>query len=95
MSEKGSVVGPLAIGLLVGGLIGMAAAMLSAPQSGSQTRALLRDKSSELIGKASSTVQETRSRAGDMITKVRSRASEMAQRGRYAQLPEEVNDIVV
>ena len=95
MSEKGSVIGTLAIGIVIGGLVGVAAAMLSAPQSGSQTRALLRDKSSELMGKASTTVQETRTRASDMLTKVRTRANELAQRSRVAQLPEEVTDIVV
>ncbi len=95
MSEKGSVIGTLALGIVIGGLVGVAAAMLSAPQSGAQTRALLRDKSSELMGKASTTVQETRSRANDMIAMVRSRASELTQRNRATALPEEVTDIVV
>ena len=95
MSDKSSVIGPLAIGIIAGSLIGVAVAMLSTPQSGSQTRALLRDKGTELIGKASTTVQETRSKAEDVITRVRSRAADLTQRGKSAQLPEEVTELVV
>jgi gas vesicle protein len=87
--------GTLALGMIIGGLVGVAAAMLSAPQSGAQTRALLRDKSNVLMGKASTSLQETRSRASDMLSKVRSRASELTQRNKTVQLPEEVREIVV
>ncbi len=39
-------------GMVIGGLVGAAAAMLLAPQSGEETRAMIRDKSIELKDKA-------------------------------------------
>jgi len=40
-------------GLIVGGLVGAAVALLVAPQSGEETRTMIRDKSIELRDKAS------------------------------------------
>lgn len=59
MSEKNDF-GAFFIGFLVGGLTGAAVSLLFAPQSGEETRALIRDKAIELRDKASETVEEAR-----------------------------------
>jgi gas vesicle protein len=83
MNRKGSSIGNLVIGILIGGLVGVGVALLSAPQSGSQTRSMLREKGVEYRDRANSTIQETRVKAEDAITKVRSRAEELS--GRFGQ----------
>ena len=50
-------------GMVIGGLVGAAAAMLLAPQSGEETRAMIRDKSIELKDKAVDAGQEAQLRA--------------------------------
>jgi gas vesicle protein len=50
-------------GMVIGGLVGAAAAMLFAPQSGEETRAMIRDKSIELKDKAVDVSQDVQLRA--------------------------------
>jgi len=50
-------------GFIVGGLVGAAAAILLAPQSGEETRALIRDKSIELKDQSGKMAQEARKQA--------------------------------
>jgi gas vesicle protein len=66
---------------IIGGLIVAAVATVLASQSGDQFRALIRDKSSELKDKMMSTMQETRSRAGDIAQSARDRAEDMVRHG--------------
>lgn len=80
MSEKRNMIGGIAIGLLAGALIGAAAALLSAPQPGQQTRALIREKGSEIRDKASLTVRESRTKADAVLSEVRTRSQELAGR---------------
>jgi gas vesicle protein len=61
----------LFVGGLVGGLLGAAAAMLLAPQSGEDTRAYLKEKGLEL-----------KDRAGDLSFDVRERANVVSERAR-------------
>jgi gas vesicle protein len=51
-------------GLLVGGLVGLAAMMLLAPQSGEKTRAQIQLKSLELRDQTSGTVEDAVTQAG-------------------------------
>jgi len=88
MERKGSSIGLLFIGILIGSLVGSGIALLAAPQSGEKTRLMLRDKGVELKNRASTTVQDTRVKANDMITKVRSRAEEIA--GRIGQRTDQI-----
>jgi gas vesicle protein len=62
MSEKNDF-GAFLIGFLVGGLTGAAVSLLFAPQSGEETRALIRDKAIEIRDQASETVEEARVQA--------------------------------
>lgn len=79
MSSKINVFSGLMIGLVTGSLIGTAAALLSAPQAGEQTRAILKDKSDELVKRAGISLQETRQRLDVLLADVRSHSIELTQ----------------
>ena len=77
-------------GLIIGGLVGAAAAMLMAPQSGEETRALIRDKSIELKDKAVDVGQDVQLRAEkalettrvqleDVVDELKGRTDELAK----------------
>ena len=55
-------------GLVIGGLVGAALAILLAPQSGEETRAQIRDKSLEFKDRAEEGVLEARQRAQQQIS---------------------------
>ena len=55
--------GAFLVGFIVGGLTGAVVALLFAPQSGEETRALIKDKSIELRDKAQSSAEEALARA--------------------------------
>lgn len=74
-SEKDSVLYMVG-GVLIGGLIGAGVAMLTAPQSGLQTRSMLKEKGVELKGKITVGAGETRDRAGKALSGLRGRAGE-------------------
>jgi gas vesicle protein len=65
-------------GLIIGGLIGAAVALLMAPQSGEETRELIRDKSIELKDRAAETAEEARIKAESAAAEARARADELA-----------------
>ena len=60
MSDRDSEFGAFLAGIVVGGLVGAAVALLLAPQSGEDTRTLIKDKSIELKDKAAVTAEEAR-----------------------------------
>ena len=77
-------------GMVIGGLVGAAAAMLLAPQSGEETRALIRDKSIELKDKAVDVSQDVQLRAEkalettrvqleDVVDELKGRTDELAK----------------
>lgn len=68
--------GTLLSGFIIGGLIGATVALLSAPQSGAETRAMLRERSSELRDRAADVASDTAARANQMISDARDKASE-------------------
>jgi len=55
--------GAFLVGFLVGAVAGGVTALLMAPQSGAETRTMIRDKSIELRDKASVTAEEAMNRA--------------------------------
>ncbi len=61
-------------GFLVGTLVGAAAALLFAPQSGEETRTLIRDKSLELKEQAGAMSEEARKRADALQAQAKERA---------------------
>jgi gas vesicle protein len=84
--------GSMLSGFMIGGLIGAAVVLLAAPQSGSETRAIIGDKANEYKGRAVDAAAGTRDRASKVIAsardqaagainKTKDRASGIAQRG--------------
>ncbi len=69
--------GAFLVGFIVGGLTGAVVALLFAPQSGEETRALIKDKSIELRDRASQTAEEALARADELAREVRERGGEL------------------
>lgn len=78
MSERDEF-GAFLVGFIVGGLSGAVVALLFAPQSGEETRALIKDKSIELRDKAQITAEEAIARAEAAAADARARADELAR----------------
>ncbi len=55
------------VGLIVGGLIGLVAGIMLAPQSGEETRTVLRERGIELRGRAEGLTDEGRIRLQEAI----------------------------
>jgi gas vesicle protein len=86
--------GAFLVGFVVGGLTGAVVALLFAPQSGEETRALIKDKSIELRDKAQVTAEEALARAEKLAADARLRAEELAKeaRTRAEELAKEVRE---
>ena len=93
MSERDEF-GAFLVGFIVGGLTGAVVALLFAPQSGEETRALIKDKSIELRDKAQVSAEEAYARAEQLATDARHRAEELASeaRVRATELANEVRE---
>ena len=71
--------GAFLVGFIVGGLTGAVVSLLFAPQSGEETRALIKDKSIELRDKASVTAEQALAKAEAVAAEARTRADELAK----------------
>ena len=71
--------GAFLIGFIVGGLTGAAVSLLLAPQSGEETRALIKEKAIEIGDKASETYEDAYARAEAAAAEARARADEWAK----------------
>jgi gas vesicle protein len=76
MADNDSDFGNFLAGFVIGGLVGSAVALLLAPQSGEETRAVIRDKGIELKDRANETAEEARARAEQALEEARIRAEE-------------------
>jgi gas vesicle protein len=81
MSDRDSDFGAFLSGFLIGGLIGAAAALLFAPQSGEETRAMIRDKSIEIKEKVEQTAEDARAKAEELARDAKTKAEELQRRG--------------
>jgi gas vesicle protein len=84
--------GAFLVGFVVGGLTGAVVALLFAPQTGEETRALIKDKSIELRDKAQVTAEEAYARAEQAAKDARVRAEELAHEARE-RATELANDV--
>ena len=71
--------GAFLIGFVVGGLAGAVTALLMAPQSGIETRELIREKSIELADRANEGVDDAYSKAEVAALEARKRFDELAK----------------
>ena len=76
--------GAFLIGFIVGGVAGAVAALLLAPQSGEETRSLIKDKSIELRDMAAEQADVIAVRAGEVATDARSRGKEFVESAKKA-----------
>lgn len=83
MSERDDF-GAFLIGFIVGGVAGAVAALLLAPQSGAETRALIHDKSIELRDKAVETAEKTRVKVDELAVEARTRGKELLDTAKKA-----------
>jgi len=74
--------GAFLVGFVVGGLTGAVVALLFAPQSGEETRAIIKDKSIELRDKAQVSAEEAFARAEALAADARLRAEELTREAR-------------
>jgi len=73
MSEKGNF-GVFLVGFLVGGISGAVVSLLFAPQSGEETRTVIKDKAIELKDKTVETAEDTYRKAEKVATDATSKA---------------------
>lgn len=73
MSQHGSKFGDFVIGMLIGGAIGYAAALLNAPRPGGETRQMLTERGRDLRDRAMDTVQTTVDKTGKLVNESRGR----------------------
>jgi gas vesicle protein len=79
MSDSNADFGAFVAGFLIGGLVGAATALLIAPQSGEETRAIIRDRSIELRDRAYESADQARQRAEIALEDARQRADSAIQ----------------
>jgi gas vesicle protein len=84
--------GAFLVGFIVGGVSGAIAALLLAPQSGEETRTIIKDKTIELRDQASTTVEEALNKAEKaaneavkkaetLLEQAKKKAAEVAEQG--------------
>jgi len=81
MSDRNGDFGAFVSGFVIGGLVGAAAALLLAPQSGEETRTLIRDKGIELKDQVEQTASDTRARAEELAKEARTKAEDLQKQG--------------
>jgi len=82
MADNNGDLGSFLAGFVIGGLIGAGVALLMAPQSGEETRGLIKDKSIELRDRAVETADDARAKADQFAQQARERAAEIQVGGK-------------
>lgn len=80
--DSGAQMGAFFAGVLIGGLVGAAAALLLAPQSGEETRRQIGRASVDLRDRAQDTLEDARERAEATIADARRRAERIVEEAR-------------
>ena len=81
--NKDNVIG-FGLGLLAGAVIGGAIALLYAPQSGKETRAMLKSKAMETCERTLGVAEQVQDFAADTADTVKEAASEASRKGQAA-----------
>jgi gas vesicle protein len=94
MADNNGDLGSFLAGFVIGGLIGAGVALLLAPQSGEETRGIIKDKSIELRDRAYDTAEEARVKAEQLAQQARDRAAEIQVGGKPVFGKKEVVEVV-
>jgi len=70
------------LGMLMGAAVGAAVAILYAPQSGPETRGLLKEKAGEVKDKTAQAVDTAKTRAREVTENVTTSAQQLVEKGR-------------
>jgi len=81
MSERDSGFAEFVAGFVIGGLAGAAIALLLAPQSGEETRQLIRDRSIVIRDQVEQTATEAREKAEALAGQAVDRAQQLTRKG--------------
>ena len=81
MSDRDSGFAEFVAGFIIGGLAGAAVALLLAPQSGEETRQLIRDKSIVIRDQVEETAAEARQKAEELASQAKDRAQQLTRKG--------------
>jgi gas vesicle protein len=79
MTDRDGDFGVFLAGFIIGGMVGSIIALLLAPQSGEETRTIIRDRSIELKDKAVEAAEAARVKAEAAAVDARTRADELAK----------------
>jgi gas vesicle protein len=90
MSDRNEI-GTFAIGMLVGGLAAAVVALLYAPQSGEETRTMIKDKSIELRDQAQKSTDEAIARVEALADEALARVEEVARQFQAQKQGKEVS----
>jgi gas vesicle protein len=82
MSDNDSGMGAFFAGVLIGGLVGAATALLLAPQSGEETRQSLGRYSNDFRDRAQDSLEDARERAEATVADARRRAERIVEEAR-------------
>lgn len=84
MHNRSATIISIVSAFAVGSLIGAGVALLTAPQAGTDTRRMIREKSNEIKDKAAGTIGDTRDRASravsNLVDKTRKTTSRIGSR---------------
>jgi gas vesicle protein len=79
-AEKTAMVKGLVTGILIGGIIGAAIALLYAPKSGRELRADLREKTNKLLTDAEAAMERAKTKVSTAVHETKERIAEEEQR---------------
>lgn len=96
MAENNNELGAFLAGFFIGGLVGAAVALLTAPQSGEETRKYIADKSIELKNTALEKAEQARARAEAAAAEAQHYAEELKKRSQevYAEQKAKVEKVI-
>ena len=81
MSDRGSF-SDFLLGVVIGGLVGYGAALLSAPKSGDEMRQMLTEKGRDIRENAMDTLQETKEKTGKMVAEGKDKVDQTMNRSK-------------
>jgi gas vesicle protein len=84
MSDRDGDLGAFLAGVLVGGLMGAAAALMLAPQSGEETRTMIRERGIELKSRLEHAASDMKDRAEDALEEGKQRVDSAVDAARRA-----------